>query len=98
MSAIPSQRRAARPWGNGASCQCVIHQGTKPATVPGATTKKRAEPSDARSLPTSLAARRLLAALPAGLPLRHRGAQHDGSVVDLLEGARRDALVEAAVA
>src|SRR6202049_1120567 len=43
----PMPRVSSRPRNGGRSCQPVIHHGTSPASVNGATTKKTAEPRTA---------------------------------------------------
>src|SRR5438552_14720229 len=47
INRIPTARVASRSKKGGRNSQCVIHQGTSPATELGATAKKRAEPNTA---------------------------------------------------
>src|SRR5947209_8233224 len=46
----PAARTSGEPGSGARVCQRVIHHGTSPATVPGATTRKTAEPMTATAL------------------------------------------------
>jgi hypothetical protein len=47
----PARRKSAIPKKGLSSRQLEIHQGTKPATNPGAMTRKTADPNDCQHLP-----------------------------------------------
>ncbi len=48
-STIPSNRRGSNPASGAGTVQREIHQGSNPATVPGASTKNRADPTMAKT-------------------------------------------------
>src|SRR5262245_23878874 len=67
----PRPRVSSRPRNGGWSCQPVIHHGTSPASVHGATTKKTAEPRTAMVRCTAVPDTRRCALIPTSSTSSH---------------------------
>lgn len=71
ISRPPANRQAGIPKKGGSSRQREIHRGTKPATNPGATTRKTAEPTIANTRLTMSSCKQVLgpSAMKSALPI-----------------------------